>query len=429
MSHLSLEERIRIKEGLDRKESFRSIARDLKRSPSTILWEIKNRRSPVSRARSKSLPLCKFRGQCEEMLVCGRSYCSSTCTTCNFCMDYCKKYVPGECKRLNKHPYVCNGCGSRNSCRYDQMHYIPTFADNQYRELLRSCREGINQDPERLEAIDKLISPLLKRGRSLAHIYAHHSDDIGCSRSTIYRYLDGCVFTARNMDLPRRIKYKIRKKKKQEPLTRVERQAMLARNYVKFEDYMHSHPDVPVVEMDTVMGPVNSRKCLLTLYFRSCSLMIGFLLKEHTQNAVKEALNGLCTAVGIETYKTLFPVILTDRGSEFSNPLLIEADENGEVRSRVFYCDPQSAWQKGALEKNHEFIRYVIPKGSSFDKLEQSDITLLMNHINSTARVKLNNSTPYHLSRLLLNHRLHETLNLVEIPPDMVHLRPNLLAR
>ena len=119
-------------------------------------------------------------------------------------------------------------------------------------------------------------------------------------------------------------------------------------------------------------------------------------------------------------------MILTDNGTEFQFPKRLECDSNGEVRTKIYYCNPNSSWQKGMIEKNHEYIRYVIPKGKSLDLYTQKNVTLLMNHINSEARDSLNGCTPYKLSLLLLNNKLHKLLKLAEIPPDEVTLQPSL---
>ncbi len=79
------------------------------------------------------------------------------------------------------------------------------------------------------------------------------------------------------------------------------------------------------------------------------------------------------------------------------------------------------------IEKNHEYIRLVIPKGKSFNNLTDKDVSTLMNHINSEARDKLNGCNPFNLSRMLLNTRLHDLLNLKEIAPDEVSLSPDLI--
>ena len=88
-----------------------------------------------------------------------------------------------------------------------------------------------------------------------------------------------------------------------------------------------------------------------------------------------------------------------------------------------------ASYQKPHVEKNHEYIRYIIPKGKSFDYRTQNDITLMMNHINSTARASLNGSTPFKLAQMLLEPSLLEKLSLKHIHADDVHLKPALLKK
>lgn len=137
----------------------------------------------------------------------------------------------------------------------------------------------------------------------------------------------------------------------------------------------------------------------------------------------------LTQKLGIKVFHELFPLILTDNGTEFQFPARLECDENGEIRTKIFYCNPNSSWQKGMIEKNHEYIRYVIPKGQSLDSYDQADITILMNHINSEARDSLNGCTPFRLSEFLLNNKLHKLLKLKEIQADEVALKPSLLKK
>ena len=81
------------------------------------------------------------------------------------------------------------------------------------------------------------------------------------------------------------------------------------------------------------------------------------------------------------------------------------------------------------IEKNHEFIRYVIPKGTSFVGLSQQDITLMMNHINNYPRASLNNCTPFALAEMLVDKKLLEVLQYHKIMPDDVILKPSLLKK
>ena len=62
-----------------------------------------------------------------------------------------------------------------------------------------------------------------------------------------------------------------------------------------------------------------------------------------------------------------------DNGSEFKHTRDLETTEDGKKRTKVFYCDPQASWQKPQIEKNHEFIRYVLPKGKTLNPYTQED--------------------------------------------------------
>ncbi len=118
--------------------------------------------------------------------------------------------------------------------------------------------------------------------------------------------------------------------------------------------------DIAVVEMDSVEGRKGGR-VLLTIYFRNCELMLAYIRDANTARSVSEVFNHIDTVLGREAFNTLFPIILTDRGSEFSNPISIECDKDGVIRTKLFYCDPQRSDQKGGCEVTHEMIRRVLP--------------------------------------------------------------------
>ena len=76
--------------------------------------------------------------------------------------------------------------------------------------------------------------------------------------------------------------------------------------------------------------------------------------------------------IPLDIYKKLFQVILTDNGHEFLDVDNIKCIQStGEYVTHQFFCDPHASRQKGSLEKNHEFIRYILPKGSSFSSINQ----------------------------------------------------------
>jgi len=81
------------------------------------------------------------------------------------------------------------------------------------------------------------------------------------------------------------------------------------------------------------------------------------------------------------------------------------------------------------IEKNHEFIRYVLPKGSSFQVLTQDDVNLMINHINSLGRKSLNWASPYDLGKIFLGSEPLKKLNLVKVPSDEIQLTKSLLKK
>ena len=178
----------------------------------------------------------------------------------------------------------------------------------------------------------------------------------------------------------------------------------------------------------TVHG-TRSGKVLLTFLFRNCSLMLAFIIDNCNKIAVKEVIDKLYEVLGHEVFNQCFPVILTDNGSEFKKPEDLELDNEGNQRTKIFYCNPMASYQKPHVEKNHEYIRYIIPKEISFNNRTQEDITLMINHINSTARASLNGNTPFKLAQMLLNNSLLDKLSLKHITADEVHLKPALLKK
>jgi Transposase and inactivated derivatives, IS30 family len=427
--HITLSQRIMIEKGLVENKSFSKIAREIGKDPTTVSKEVRRHSKAKERpdADYTSTPCinrksCTISGLCDEQ--CGRR--CKICRRPKFkCIDVCPNYKVAECEKLKKAPYVCNGCGKKTHCLMIRRFYSSKYANDTYRNMLVSSREGINQTPESIQRMNDLLTPLLgEKKQSIAHVYATHAEDLGCSRRTLYTYIHKSVFEIRALDLRRAVKYKKRKAPTQ--CSSKDRSYRQGHNYEDFLKYTKEHPDTPVVEMDCVEG-TKGGKVLLTMLFRNCNLMLLFLLDNQDQECVSQVFVWLETLLGVEGFKKTFPVILTDGGSEFAAREDLENACNGSKMTTVYYCDPYCFWQKGMLEKNHEYIRYVLPKGESFDELTTEQVTLLMNHINSEKRDSLNGHSPFELSLFLLDKTLHSSLKLIQISPDDVCLAPKLL--
>ena len=68
-------------------------------------------------------------------------------------------------------------------------------------------------------------------------------------------------------------------------------------------------------------------------------------------------------------------------------------------------------------------------QGTSLNNRTQEEITLMMNHINNTARASLNENTPFKLAQMLLDNSLLDKLSLKYIPADEIHLKPALFKK
>lgn len=437
--HLTLSDRFYIEQELLQGSSFKKIGGMLQKDPTTISKEIlRNAKSiPGEPHRNRICYYCRLYKECKLHGSDAAIHCDSahSCRrACRYCWkrnvsELCEKYTPWQCNRPDRPPYVCNTCEHQKTCPLPKRIYQARHAHRQYERKLTDSRKGINMSLEELQELNDLISPLILKGQPLSHIFAVHADEIPVCRRTLYNYLDQRVFQARNIDLPRRVRYKKRRKANPPRERNIKQVYRNKRTYKDFLYYLETHPDTDVVEMDTVKGSRTSGKCLLTLLFRSCSFMIIILMRRCTQGEVIEAIDRLTETLGIRLFRKYFPVILTDNGSEFKDPWRIEKTEDGRPRTFVYYCDPYISNQKGRLEKNHEFIRYVIPKGRSMFRYTQEDINLLASHINSTSRDGLNGQTPYDLAQLLLDKRIPALTGIVRIAPDDVQLKPALLDR
>jgi IS30 family transposase len=263
------------------------------------------------------------------------------------------------------------------------------------------------------------------RGQSIHNIVTHNADQLEVSEKSIYRYVAGGLLKARNIDMPRVCRIKPRKSKPVEH--KVDKSCRIGRTYPEFLALLETS-DIPVVEVDSVIGRIGG-KVLLTMMFKSCDLILAFIRERNTSQSVIDIFNSLYELLGPDCFKRLFPVILADNGSEFSNPKALEYDSQGNCRTKLSYCDPNAAFQKPNVELNHEFIRKILPKGKSFDALTQSDISLMMSHINSYSREKLGDKSPFDMFGFIYGEGILEKLGIFKVPANEILLKPSLLKR
>jgi IS30 family transposase len=424
------EERLELQKFLKESLSFKEISRRLDKNPTTISREVRKYSSEVATGYpGYPFNACKNRFYCRLKDVCGKNCTRKAtiyCKLCQSCNDNCPDFILEICTARFRVPYVCNGCESLGKCSLLKNIYDAEHAHLKAHESISQSRSGLCVSEAEVDRLNKIISPLVQNGQSVHQIYVSHEDQLMCSEKTIYNYIDACLFDVRNIDLPRKVKFRERYKK---PEFKVDKGCRIGRNYEAFGAFIDKNPDTAVVQMDSVIG-TKGGKCLLTIHFVDCSLMLAFLRDANTSKSVTDVFNHLDKVIGHELFSELFPVILTDNGSEFSNPRAIEyRDTFPLLRTHVFYCDAGSPYQKGAIEVNHELIRRVLPKGTSFNQLTQEDVSLMMNHINSYKRKKLNNRSPYETFSFYHGEETLHKLGCSQVAASDIMLKPTLLKK
>lgn len=432
-SFLTYEDRLTIAAGLKEGKSFKAIGDDVGKDRTTIAKEVKKYSADKKSGKpGYSFNDCLYRKNCKVKRICKDSCTRSgtygaKCSVCGKCISLCPNYRQEICQIKTKPPYVCNGCQDLDKCTLLKRWYDPGDAQLLAEKNISESRSGILTNEKDLRRLNEIISPLIRKGQSVHQIYLNHVDELMCCEKTIYNYIDGSLLDVRNIDLPRKVRYRARSREK---VFKVDRGCRIGRTYTDYQKFMSKEPGTQHVEMDSVIGSVGG-KVLLTIHFVSCSFMIALLRDANTSRSVIDCFDDLYQLLGREDFKKLFPVILTDNGSEFSNPKGIEfgPEQNDARRTWIFYCDAGKPYQKGAIEVNHELIRRVLPKGTSFDNFTQQDINLVMSHINSYKRKKLNDHSPYETFSFLYGEGLAEKLGIVPVAAENIVLKPRLLKK
>ena len=441
---LTSNERKRIETMLDDGWTPYKIAKAIGRPPKTVMREITNRaieslKGSVGRINNR----CVHRFDCQKRndacRTCLHMSRSMLCRLCRQCNSHCPDYIEQKCEKLESSPFVCNGCEEKLRCPLMKKLYVADDAQENYTTVLSKSREGANITEGELVAMDNLIYKLTKNGQSVHAAVVNNPDIIPVSEKTVYRYIDGGLLKTKNGDLPRKCRLAPRKGKGVEH--KVDAQCRIGRSMEDYHKFIKTNPGLPVTEMDTVEG-TKGGKVLLTLMFMPYSFMLAFILDSKASanvtavfGTIRDKLIGrFGKDAGIAIMSEMFAVIITDNGTEFSNPLAIEFDREGNRVSNVFYCDPGASYQKSHVERNHENIRLILPKGNyyllptSFDGLAQEDVDLMMSHVNSYLRPARGDKTPYGLFTQKFGTDVADLFNIRRIPANDIVLKPELLG-
>ena len=315
-----------------------------------------------------------------------------------------------ECERLKHFPFVCNGCVNTR-CSHRSRQYSAYEAQRKADRLLHESRSDTRRRKEVAAILNRSVCPLIKDGLSI-HVAKLSVNNCDLSESTIRRYIEKGLVSAKRIDLPRAVRFRA-KKEYDYRIPALSADILDGRTYDDFLRYMKVHRNAKVVQLDSVIGKSTDKKAILTIYFVNSKLQLGWLYtRKHA--GITEKMKRLY-ALGKENGTILFDTVLTDNGSEFKTLYELEKNEEGKQICRVFYCDPYRSCQKAQCEKNHGLFRRIWPKGRSMDRFLQEEVNDIFSHINSYPRASLNNRSPYDLFTLEYKPIILSALNVFKV--------------
>ena len=387
--HLTLSERIKIESELNQRTSLRKISKQLNRPVSTISYEIMNRKI-------KQKPNY-FNGTILDL----------------------------DCSQLNKPSSVCNGCHSKSGCRKIKYYYRAQDSQKDYKTILTTSRQGIDMHCEDFIKLDNIIKQDIQKGHSF-YMIVQNNKEIDVTLRTLYNYQELGYLSTKNIDLPRKVRYK--KRKREVSKTKKDRTIRFGRTYKDFLKYISDNIITHYVQLDTVEGKKGG-VCLLTMAFIPENFLLSYKITEQSLQEVKRVFNEIKTSIGYDNFYRYFNTILTDNGHEFQDITHIENNGETTKESKVFFCDPRRSDQKAELEVTHEYIRRYIPKGKDIASYSTEDIKNMVNNINSANRKKHEGKSSYEKLEERIPKEIIDKLKVVKIRSKDVILNNRLFIK
>lgn len=412
-SRLTIDNRINIQAGLEKGMSLSRMVDLVKKNRTTLYRELHCYSIEKHNGKTGCL-FCENRQYCEDNGV----YIGVR-TGIN-----CKEFKKKQCMKLKKFPYVCNGCMHKESCPYDKKYYDCAKAHTMSLKNRILTRKGRRIAQKTIIEINKIVTPLIQKGQSIHHIFitSNKLSTLCCER-TIRRLIYDGYLDVKASDLRRYSRFRHienQYKEKKNKIANIER--LSERTYSDFQSFTKSNPTLSIVQLDSVVGKTSDKRAILTITFPNERFQFGRLIYKNNPNSVNRAFNHLFKVLGPEKFKEVFAINLADNGIEFIKFHIFE-----KKNVRVYYTNPYRSTDKAVCERNHEFIRYVIPKGISLDNLTQRKLNLLFSHINSYVRKSNQNKTPFELIEKRLGSEFLRIIGIRRVHPKNILLKPELL--
>ena len=301
-----------------------------------------------------------------------------------------------NCKRTQRWPYVCTGCKKRyNNCPFTKYKYDAVKAQQKADFNLINSRRGIDVDSDEFKQLDNIVKNGVDENKSIYQIKIENNDVIKKSVSTLYGYINKGYLTTKRIDLPYAVTYKKRKHNKKYEYSENNKIDRTGHTYLDYLSYLHKHPGIYVWQLDFLGAIKTDNSNILTFILPTLQFTLLNIINKPNSNKVVEFFDEIEEKIGINAFKELIPVILTDRDPNFAdiNGICI-SKITGEERCKLFFCDPYVSNQKPNVENMNKQIRLFFPKGKSVDKYSKNDIKNINKTILNKPLRSLDGNTP-----------------------------------
>ena len=254
------------------------------------------------------------------------------------------------------------------------FHYDPKSAQRKANENLINSRRGIDIEKEEFKKLDEIIKKGVENHKSIYQIKIENNDIIKQSISTLYRYINNGYLKTRRIDLPYAVTCKKRKHNKKYDYSdnKIDRSN---HTYLDYLAFIYKNPGIYVWQLDFLGAIKTDSKNILTFILPNLQFFLLDIITNPNSEKIVKFFDDLEEKIGIEAFKALIPVILTDRDPCFSDiDGICFSKITGEERCKLFFCDPYVSNQKPNVENINKQLRLFFPKGKSVDKYSKSDI-------------------------------------------------------
>lgn len=258
-------------------------------------------------------------------------------------------------------------------------------------------------DPEPFRVIAILVKANgWSLGAAIAHAERNGMYEGHVGLSTAYAHVNAGTFpglTHDDMPCPRR-----RRKKKAERYRRKSPTKVLGAKSIELRGKEHPDADGRESfghwEGDLVVSGKGSTGCVLTLVERKTRYLVSKQLSDRTAGGVVRALDDVEArvdrALGPRAFETLFRTITWDNGAEFADFRgLSESSLWPGRRCDVYYAHPYCSGERGTNENTNRLLRRAgVPKGCDISALPPGSVRSANDWVNSLPRRALGWCSP-----------------------------------